>query len=141
MTPKELRSLASARPCNPVSEPANAAWERSAGWALKYAADEIDELYSVLEYLHTPEIEPTTGLSTASNKAVEDFGIKALQAIDARDLDEDPIGYCISRDGFMDLTCASKDVGYVQSRAFIENKWHPGRCTVVQLFARPGAEK
>ena len=138
MTPKELRKISSSRPGDTT---ANAEWARSAGCALKYAADEIDELHSLLKHLHTPEIEPTTGLSTASNKAVEDFGIMALQALDARDLDEDPIGYCICRDGFMDLTCASRVIEIVKHQAFIENKWHPKKCIVVPLFSRPSVVK
>ena len=64
---------------------------------------------------------------------------KALASWQPRDIDEDPIGYCIKRDGVLDLTCASKSIEMVGSRAFAENKWHPSSSIVVPLFARPGA--
>ena len=135
MTPTELRKLASNKPASINGNCiALIDWINSVTWALIECAETLEQLKEAAIKLE---------VSIAFDKAVTVFGAeklaKALASWQPRDIDEDPIGYCIKRDGVLDLTCASKSIEMVGSRAFAENKWHPSSSIVVPLFARPGA--
>ena len=128
-TPSELCLIASSRPVG-ISDPATTTWVNTAAWALKLCADEMERLK---EDAIKSELSIAFEVETFSKALAGDWQ-------QLRDLDEDPIGYLVTRRNHTDFTTLFKDYDRAQNQT---NEWNArgGDFIVLSLFARPGEAK